>query len=171
MITIRIKSSQKIRAIERYPFRNLPGSFTEGESQIYGALGEILIIDYFKYQGFSVDEGSSYEFDLRVEGRTVEVKTKRTTVRPKNDYLCSVANFNPSQSAEFYFFVRVSEDLETGYLLGYYPTEKFKKDAFFRKAGEKDVNGWEFKKDCYNIKVEDLIPFTRTKKKIKKIRT
>ena len=119
--------------------------------------------EYFKYLGYDVSHEDQSDYDLIIQGKKIEVKTKRTTVKPEKDFLCSVANFNASQDADYYFFVRIDESYRIGYMLGYYPVEKFKEDSFFKKAGEKDINGWTFKKDCYNLKIEQLIPFKATK--------
>ena len=159
MIELPITYNQIQRAKELYPFESLNNSITKGKSNIYGALGEIVVHDFFIAKNRSVSLINDYNYDIVIDGYKVDVKTKKTTVIPKKHYLCSIAVYNTKQMCDFYFFVRIKENLEYAYLLGYYWKDKFFDRATFNKQGELDVNGWEFKADCYNIKIEDLIPF------------
>ena len=159
MNIIEISKKQIERAKELYPFKELRGSITKGKSNIYGALGEIIIYDIYKKNGLDVDFKSTYDYDLIIEGYKVDVKTKRTTVVPKANYLCSISSFNIRQKCDFYFFLRINENLKQCYLLGYKKKIDFFSEAKFNKKGSLDVNGWAFKDDCYNIKIEMLNKF------------
>jgi len=48
MKVIEISEDQINRAKKLYPFKELKGSITKGKSNIYGALGEIIIYDIIK---------------------------------------------------------------------------------------------------------------------------
>lgn len=157
MITLPISKSQVNRAKVRYSFGVLNGSITKGRSSIFGALGEILVIDYFANRNV-VDE-PTYDYDLIIDGYKIDVKTKRTTVDPRPDYLCSISTFNTRQQCDYYFFVRVNEEHTTGYLLGYIGKDEFYRLAEKRSKGDVDVNGFIFKDDCYNIRIDKLKPF------------
>ena len=159
MNRIEISKEQIERAEKLYPFKELKGSITKGKSNIYGALGEIIIYDINKEKGLNVDFNSTYDYDLIIDGYKVDVKTKRTTVKPKPDYLCSISSFNTKQKCDFYFFLRIKENLKECYLLGYKKKTDFFKEAVFNKKGSLDVNGWSFKDDCYNLKIEMLDKF------------
>lgn len=157
MVALSISLDQLERARSRYEFRALNGSITKGASNIYGALGEVLVADYFNHR--SVVDQSTYDYDLIIDGHRVDVKTKRTTVAPKQDYLCSVSAFNTGQACDYYFFVRINESKTLGYLLGYIGKQEFYRNGFMRNKGDADVNGFIFKDDCYNIKISDLCKF------------
>jgi hypothetical protein len=159
MRTVEISKQQIERAKNLYPFKELKGSITKGKSNIYGALGEIIIYDINKNKGLNVDFNSTYDYDLIIEDYRVDVKTKRTTVIPKSHYLCSISSFNTMQKCDFYFFLRINENLKECYLLGYKKKIDFFNEAIFNKKGSLDVNGWAFKDDCYNLKIENLEDF------------
>jgi hypothetical protein len=159
MKIIKITQEQINRAKELYKFNELKGSITKGKSNIYGALGEIIIYDLNKEKGLNVDFNSTYDYDLIIENYKIDVKTKRTNVIPKENYLCSISAFNTKQKCDFYFFLRINENLKDCYLLGYKKKTDFFNEATFNKKGTFDVNGWVFKDDCYNIKIEMLNKF------------
>lgn len=159
MKAIKISKEQIERAKKLYPFKELKGSITKGKNNIYGALGEVIIYDLYKKNGLNVDFNSTYDYDLIIENYKVDVKTKRTTVIPKSNYLCSISAFNTRQKCDFYFFLRINENLKDCYLLGYKKKIDFFNEATFNKKGSIDVNGWPFKDDCYNLKIEMLNEF------------
>ena len=159
MKTIHITNNQIARAKELYLFSELNGSITKGKSNIYGALGEIVFYDYFLNKGMEIDFNSTYDYDMIIKGYKIDVKTKRTTVIPKDNYLCSISSFNIKQICDFYFFCRITEDLKICYLLGYKRKKDFFNIATFNKKDDIDVNGWAFKDDCYNLKISLLNKF------------
>ena len=159
---MKITKEQIDRAKKLYPFKDLKGSITKGESNIFGALGEVIIHDINKANGNNVDFNSTYDYDLIINGFKVDVKTKKTTVKPKGNYLCSISSFNTKQKCDYYFFVRITEDLKECYILGYKRKADFFKEATFNKKGEIDPEGngvWTFKDDCYNLKIKMLNQF------------
>jgi len=145
MIKLQISKQQIERASKLYSFKELKGSITKGKSNIYGALGEIIIYDKYKKDGFNVDNNSTYDYDLIIDNYKIDVKTKRTTVTPKSDYLCSISSFNTKQKCDIYFFVRINENMKDCYLLGYKSKIDFFNKSTFNKKGSLDVNGWVFK--------------------------
>ena len=147
------------RAKKLYDFGELNGSITKGKSNIYGAIGEIVVFDYFREKGLDVEFESTYDYDMVIQDYKIDVKTKKTTVSPKDYYLCSVSAFNTTQKCDFYFFVRVDQNLEVCYLLGYKRKDRFLKEASFKRKGDLDINGWKFKDDCYNIEISKLEKF------------
>ena len=159
MIKLQISKQQIERASKLYLFKQLKGSITKGKSNIYGALGEIIIYDKYKKDGFNVDDNSTYDYDLIIDNYKIDVKTKRTTVTPKSDYLCSISSFNTKQKCDIYFFVRINENMKECYLLGYKRKIDFFNEATFNKKGSLDVNRWVFKDDCYNLKIGMLNKF------------
>jgi hypothetical protein len=165
MIIIPITNEQRVRAKELYSFDKLNGSFTKGEGNKYGAIGEIIVFDYYKNKGFDVNNKiigkDKYEYDLIINEFKVEIKTKSTNVYPQGRFLCSISNHNINQQCDFYFFVRVLENLQKGFLLGYKSKNNFFENAEFKKKGSTDINGWVFKADCWNLPIKDLDKFKK----------
>ncbi len=151
MRVLEIESDDIKIAKKLYSFYNLKNSITEGRSQLYGAVGEVMVAKYYNatYVG-------NYDYDLLISNHKVDVKTKRTSHQPKPFYLCSIAATNIKQECDFYYFVRVRTDLSLCYLLGYLPKDKFFEIADFKKKGDSDVNNFVFKEDCYNVPVSEL---------------
>lgn len=157
MIEVDISDEQRGRAEELYRFGALRNSITKGKSNIYGAVGEVVVLDFYRELGRSVILANDYDYDLLLNGHTVDVKTKRTTVKPKEHYLCSIAAANTKQECEYYYFVRVMEDLSKAWLLGYISKSGFFECAKFGKKGEDDGSGrFKFKADCYNLPILGL---------------
>jgi hypothetical protein len=97
MITIPITQEDIDKAENLYSFKCLNSSITEGKSNIYGAIGEVVVERYLKSINRDVDFTSTFDYDMIVSGKKIDVKSKRTTVTPKDHYLCSVSNFNTTQ--------------------------------------------------------------------------
>mgnify|MGYP000047004635 FL=1 len=131
----------------------LNNSITGGQGSVAGFLGEDcarLIL--------GGTEDNTYDYDIKLkDGRTVEVKTKRTTVPPKRYYECSVAELNTKQKCDYYAFVRVHNDLHTAWFLGVYPKSKYYNDAKYLRKGDIDTsNNFTVKSNCYNMPISAL---------------
>lgn len=140
----------------------LNNSIRKGEGNVFGFLGEILMSDYW-----GVDLANTYDYDLIVKNYTVDVKTKSCTSKPKPEYFCTVADYNPYQKCDIYAFVRILDDFKRAWLLGYCTKEYFFNNAAFYKMGDLDPSsnlGWKFKADCYNIKIDSLKQFRHHEK-------
>jgi hypothetical protein len=159
MIVVDITRQDLEKAEKLYSFECLNNSVMGGKSNIYGAIGEVALEKYLKSKNRVVDFESTFDYDMIVSGKKIDVKTKRTTVVPKDDYLCSVAAFNTKQRCDYYVFARVSEKKDVAYILGYMSKEDFYSMSIFYKRGDIDVNGFVFKTDNYSIKVKDLNKF------------
>ena len=158
MIKISISNEQIERAKSLYPFDCLNNSITKGKSNLFGALGEVIVYDYFKGKK-TIDFTSTYDYDMIIDKHKVDIKTKKTTVVPKEYYLCSISASNIKQNCDYYFFVRIKEDFKTGYLLGYINKDKFYQEAIFKTKGDLDINNFIFKDDCYNLEISKLNKF------------
>jgi len=143
-------NNAKIKAAEMGKLNN---SILKGEGNIIGFIGEELAQ---KVIGGRIQ--NSYDYDIILtSGKTVDVKTKKTTVTPKDNYDCSVASYNTKQKCDYYCFVRVKEDLSCGWVLGVYDKKDYFKDSVFLKKGQIDPsNNFTVKADCYNIKINQL---------------
>jgi hypothetical protein len=131
----------------------LRNSIERGGGNLAGCIGEILVRETLGYE-----KDSTFDYDLRdKEGFTIDVKTKRTSVKPKPEYDCSVAAFNTKQKCDKYTFVRVLNDLTKGWILGEMTKEEYFDKARFMKKGKVDPsNGFRVKADCYNVAIQDL---------------
>ena len=156
MIAIGITETQIEQAEHLYPFDKLNGSITKGKSNIYGAIGEIVARDYMS-RFYSVTLSNTYDYDLIVNGSTVDVKTKRTTVAPKPHYYCSISAWNIHQNCDYYCFVRVLENKQKAFLIGLITKQDFFNRAVYKQKGELDTNGFSFKDNCYNVPISEII--------------
>jgi hypothetical protein len=159
MIELQINTQQIERAKQHYEFNELKNSITKGQNNIFGALGEIVFYDYYKNQGKDINHVGSIDYDYKLEGYKIEIKTKKVFQLDTINVKATVAAYNTRQDCDFYFFIQVSSDMQKAWLLGYMPKVEFYQKATFNKLGEKDTNGFEFKADCYNLKVNDLKRF------------
>ena len=128
-------------------------SIEKGEGNLVGFLGELAAQ---KILGGKIE--NTYEYDLvLVNGKKVDVKTKKTSVAPKDYYDCSIANYNTRQECDEYCFVRVKDSLDIAWVLGHISKEEYFKKARFLKKGEQDGNnGFIVKADCYNLQIKEL---------------
>lgn len=132
----------------------LRNSITKGERNTLAFLGEEIVASVLK-----ASESNTYDYDLIHKDKKIDVKSKNTTVTPKPDYEVSVAELNTKQKCDYYVFTRVSDDLSTGWILGYMEKEEYYKKARFLKKGEIDgSNSYEVKSDCWNMFISDLKP-------------
>ena len=164
MNTVKITTEQVERAKALYSFGELKNSITKGESNIFGAIGEIVVFDFFTKKDLKINFNSTYDYDLTISGYKVDVKTKKFSPKfnPSPSWMVSVSDTNTTQDCEYYFFVGVSEDYKTACLYGYLTPNEFYIKSKFGKKGDIDPKGngvWTFKGDCYNLEVSELNKF------------
>jgi len=152
-----ISNEQIRRAKKAYDFTSLKNSITSGKSNIYGAIGEIMVNDIFKTS--IID--NTFDYDIIIEGIKIDVKTKKLTegVSPNLDFHVTIPAFNIRQKCNYYFFCTVSSQLQFFYLLGYMEKDIFLKKSLFKKKGEKDIYDFTLRCDCYTMQVKDLKEF------------
>lgn len=138
------------KAAEMGKLRN---SITSGAGNIAGFIGEAIA-----QQVMGGVLANTYEYDLILcNGKTVDVKTKQTSVKPLDTYECSIAGLNTTQECDYYAFVRVKNDFSVGWFLGVYEKQQYMLDSIFMKKGTIDPsNGYVVKSDCYNLKINQL---------------
>lgn len=157
MIRKMVEAHQWRRAKELYGFHDIHNSFTKGEGEIYGALGEIVVFDFLSQRNLVEIDGMR-DFDLKVNGLKVEVKTKHCTTTPEPNWNCSIPATSTHQTFDYVIFVRVHENLEEAWILGQLSYKDFYDKAFLLKKGEKDGT-FTVKADCYNVRIEELRGF------------
>lgn len=122
--------------------------------ELVGILGEELFLD--NYGGELID---CMDYDIKhPKIGNIDVKTKRCSSPPKDDYTCTVAAYQINkQQCEFYAFYRIHNNLNDGWFLGIISKEEFLQKATLLKKGNKDGDtSFVAKADCYNIKISDL---------------
>ncbi len=131
---------------------SIRNSITQGEGNAAGFLGEIVVAD-----SLGIERLPTKDYDMALDdGRTVDVKTKRTTVVPKEYYDCSIASTSTHQKCDYYVFTRCAKD-GTLYILGDCGREDYFNRARFLKKGEQDGdNGYIVRADCYNLPISEL---------------
>ena len=132
-------------------------SFLHGKGNAMGLLGERLVE---KYTGAKFAE-SNKDFDVWLNGKRVEVKTKRCWSPPKPYYNCSVYITSDHQQCDAYIFVRIQFDKVTkkvvkGWIMGQIDRDEFYANAVIDKRGEIDPNStqthaYDYPKDCRNL--------------------
>lgn len=138
------------KAAEMGQLRN---SIIRGAGNIAGFIGEAIA-----QQVLGGELANTYDYDLvLLSGKTVDVKTKQTSVKPLDSYMCSVAAFNTTQECDYYCFVRVKNDFTMGWYLGLCSKEWFYKEAIFMAKGTVDPdNKYVVRSDCYNLAIHKL---------------
>lgn len=131
----------------------LRNSIETGRGSMAGFLGEIAA-----QRVYGGEISHTYEYDLILpDGRTADVKTKRTRTEPLDYYECSVADFNTRQRCDIYIFCRVHYDLTRAWVLGHYDKKKYMEDSRLLRRGEKDGdNGFIVRADCHNMRIDQL---------------
>jgi len=154
MIEVNITQKMVIAAHKKSTeMGKLNKSITRGQGNMAGFLGEQIALSVLGGEWYN-----TYEYDLILEdGTKVDVKTKRTSVKPLDYYDCSIAKLNTKQDCDRYAFVRVKNDLSVGWYLGWKDKMEYFDEARFLKKGDKDGdNGFIVKSDCYNLQIKEL---------------
>jgi hypothetical protein len=159
MIKLEITKEQFERAENLYEFKALNNSITKGESNIFGAIGEVMVHDFFAIKGVDVDHTSTYDYDMIIDGHKIDVKCHATNYEPKEYYNCCVPVMQSWQKCDFYFFTHVTYDFKHCYLDGYKSKSDFFNEARIVKKGEKDKNNFRFKTDNYIVQIKNLNKF------------
>ena len=156
MIKCHPSQDQIQRAKELFDFRVLNNSITQGDGNLAGALGEIIVCDHY-----NASHQNTYDYDLILKEKKIDVKTKRFSPNyvPQSNWLVSVSASNISQKCDYYCFAGVTNDLCFAYIYGFIQKDNFYKQSIFGKEGEIDPYGngvWTFRADCYNLFIKDL---------------
>jgi len=139
----------------------LKNSITEGDGNVAGFLGEVLVRKLLK-----AEQKNTYDYDLVLkDGKTVDVKTKRTKVKPRLSYECSVAKLNTRQKCDYYAFIRITKTMSRAWFIGLIPKNTYFSNSKFMKKGEVDEdNDFTVKSDCYNMSIDNVLAYSEHKK-------
>ena len=135
----------------------LRNSIMQGKGNIVGFLGEEIVKNYI-----NAEESNTYDYDLIKKGIKIDVKTKKTKVKPLPHYEASVTN--PNQKCDVYAFVRILSNYSTAYICGWLFKKDYYAKATLLKKGQVDrTNNWKVKEDCYNVPYKNLKQFKEKK--------
>jgi hypothetical protein len=156
MIEVEVTGEMLVRARDKAAaMGSLRRSITNGQGNLAGFVGEEIALKVLG--GRVANDEKNVDFDLVLpNGLTVDVKTKRTSVKPLPHYECSINTYY-EQQCDLYAFVRVHNDMHIGWFLGVYDRVAYYKDCTAFKKGDIDkTNGFKFKADAYNLRIDQL---------------
>ena len=141
----------------------LKGSITKGKGNVFGFLGEQIALSVL-----GGELVNTFDYDLVIPAPPtgklkIDVKTKRTSVKPLPHYECSVADITRKQDCDYFAFVRVLNDQTKGWFLGMKKRNVYFDEATYLKRGDKDPsNNFTVRANCYNMAISALEPDFRT---------
>ena len=156
-IELKVSSSQLMRAEKLYDFSSLRNSITKGDSQMYGAIGEVVVMDYLKASGVPTEYVGCRDYDLMCDAVSIDVKTIRVNKPPRDTHNANISAHNTRQKTFMYLWAYVLEDMSTAWLVGWIDKETFFEEAILHREGDEDGGGWVFKSDTYSMKLKCLI--------------
>lgn len=157
MIELLISENQIKRAKKLYSFNNLNNSITKGKSEIFGAIGEIVALDFYNREGINASYVGSFNYDLRVYNKRVDVKTKKVNNAPELNHNATIPAINTKQETDIYLFVYVFSDLSKAFLVGWLPKDLFFETATLKRKGEFDGNtSFQYRADTYSTTLDKL---------------
>lgn len=128
----------------------LPSSRTHGKGNIVGFLGEAAVLNLIG--GELCD---TLSFDILLDGKRADVKTKSCSSPPHKNYLCSVMEYQLSNDNDCYIFVRIDLTKREGWVLGSISKARLLSEGRICKKGEPDGK-FLFKEDCRSIRIDQL---------------
>jgi hypothetical protein len=156
-----ITETHKERAREKAVFLPTNKSITGNARNLYGALGEVLAAEYLRELGHEVKEINTVNFDMIVNGRRCDIKTRIVSKPPRGWYSANIPAYSIKQKTEFYIFLYILKDLKAAFIAGYIEKDEFKKIARPYRAGEYDGFSFKFPCDTYQIIQRQLKQFKR----------
>ena len=155
MIEVQITNEMLIDAREKaIEMGTLRGSMMKGDRNLIGFLGEAAV-----QKVIGGDFHNTYDYDIMTpSGKTVDVKSKKTSYPPKDYYACNIFTANEKQACDYLVFAHVLKNLEKAWVVGFYEKKEFLKDCTFIPKGHVADNGLEFKRDNFEMKISQLKP-------------
>jgi hypothetical protein len=144
-------------------------SHREKAANEVGLLGETIAEHWLINNKVKYTPTYSTRNDITFENRkTLEIKTKDRTVRPKAHYDATIPLYNHEhQQPDYYLFISLQrknntnyslERFHTAYILGASSPRKLRQHGKVWKANETDhSNGTTFWTDCINIPISKLV--------------
>lgn len=155
MLEFNTTSNQIERAKELYQFQILNNSISKGKGNIIGALGEIIVFDYYTKKGVEIIHAQNYDYDFLINGFRVECKTLASNFAPDLNYNCHLSAFNDRQKCEYYCFLQALNDYSKVWIKGMIRKEQFNQLKTLKRKGELDGN-FTFRENTWIIKNHQL---------------
>ena len=157
MIKIDVTQAQIDRAKSRYKFGVLPGSITGGKQNVFGALGEIVVLDYYNKLGKDIQDTPTTDFDFIIDEKKVDVKSRPVNNKPKPFHTFNLPEYSVRlQKCEFYLVVWIRKDLQFAWIYGYIEKDEFVRLARFYKKDE-PYNYYNGKPSVYHVDTYQII--------------
>jgi len=130
-----------------------------------GALGEIVALEYLSQLPVTIEDAQQINHDIIVNGRTIDIKTKERTVKPKPHYECSVPQYlNGIQTPDYYLFVSLLSNgtqsinrFTKAWILGSLPHDAFHQQATLWTPNDTDTrNNWKATIPVWNVPISAL---------------
>jgi len=151
MKEINVSKEQLERAKYLYEFKVLNNSISKGKGNLIGAIGEIVVFDYYINKGKNVIHAQNFQYDLIIENYKIECKTLASNVTPKDYYNCHLSTFNDKQDCDYYCFLHALNDFSKVWIKGMLSKHEVNQLKTFKKKGELDGK-FAFKEDTWVIK-------------------
>lgn len=159
------KKSMLLNAYQKHQaLGKLNNSIRQGKGNFDGFVGENALKLFLN---IPLDlEQNTYDYDVVYNNKTIDVKTKKTSVVPQPFHEGSVAAYNTKQQCDFYVFTRILYHEngyipKTVYITGFMPKKEYFEKARFLKKGQTDgSNNFTVKADCYNMLYKDMRPIS-----------
>ena len=146
---MRDRAKNKYDKIKLAPERDKRRFGSEGKRIFEGYFGEVVVMDYY-----GVEDVDDYEYDIIINEVKVDVKTISCKFKPAPHFLAVVNSCEVDgehrQKADTYIFVRMREDYEVAWIVGYMMCENFFDLSTFVKKGE-TFDGMKFEKAHMNV--------------------
>jgi len=141
--------------------RKANNSFMDGEREINGLIGQILVAEYLQ-----AEDHSTTRYDLIKGGKTIDVKTKTRSVAPrlKAYFRCHVPEHCwKEKKCDFFVFVGIEKSLNFAWILGKLTWEAFHEKAECCPKGTLDPHSnprfpLVFKATEYSVFIDQLEP-------------
>jgi|TARA_R110000751_G_scaffold12185_4_gene41944 hypothetical protein len=132
---------------------HINNSITRGGGNLAGFIGE-----YVAQEVYGGELDNTYTYDLLLsDGRRMDVKTKRTSVEPKMDYMCTVSASQIKYDCDGYIFARVLNSYSTCWILGHISKSDFLDKSTFHEKGSKDEGTtYTYRVDSYDVPISIL---------------
>ena len=137
----------------------LNNSILQGKGTLAGKIGEEIAV-----RSFGAEIVDSYSYDVMMQGKKVEIKTKRRKRIPESDYEVSIARTSAHQAldADTYLFISLTMNGDIpvkGWVCGEMPVSEYFDRARLIRKGEIDhSNNFVCQTDMYNMFISELYP-------------
>jgi hypothetical protein len=155
MFTLEITEEQRAEAYARASKVDaIDGSLLGGDGKKVGSVGEIVFRDKF---GGTLMPRLTYDYDILLNGKKLEIKAKTRSVVPKFFYSCTIQASSDHQMFDYLVFITVNKEHTIAYVEGYISREDFYKAAKLCPKGTRNnETGFIYEEDNYVCLQRDL---------------